>query len=105
MVDLGRDRSQYLIVRHGAGESEGQDLVRLLGTLLWKSLLLADQMGLDCAMGEGLESLISKSPRPPMLAQNIYSRERKWLKGAFGKDLIQGMLRVRWILVNWLIEA
>jgi hypothetical protein len=40
-----------------------------------------------------------------MLAQNINSRERKWLKGAFGQDLIQGMLRVRWILVNWLIEA
>ena len=35
VVDMRRNRSQYLIVRHGAGESEGQDLVRLLGTLLW----------------------------------------------------------------------
>jgi hypothetical protein len=67
-MDLGRDRSQYLIVRHGAGESEGQDLLRVLRALLWWSLLLADKMWLKSAMSEGLESLISKSPRPPMLA-------------------------------------
>lgn len=35
VVDLSRDRSRYLIVRYGARESEGHDLMRLLRTLLW----------------------------------------------------------------------
>jgi hypothetical protein len=79
VVDLSRDRSKYLIVRHGTRESKGHDSLRLLRTLLWQSFLLAYLMGLKCAMGESLQSLISKGPCPPMLAQDIYSREREWL--------------------------